>query len=65
MSDTVADEIDELLGLLGGWRPKGALVYRLRELGVDWKRIDTVVSGGASLAGRWAAKHGREWPIVL
>ena len=56
-------EAEELLGLLTGWRPKGALVYRLRELGVDWKRIDAVVRGGASLAGRWANTHGKEWPV--
>lgn len=53
----------ELLDLLKGWRPKGQIVYRLRKLGVDWKRIDAIVSGGASLAGRWAKTHGKEWPV--
>jgi hypothetical protein len=63
MKDKENMEALELLDLLGGWRSKGSLVYRLRELGVSWSMIDSVCASGASLAGRWAKRHGKVWPI--
>ena len=53
----------ELLSLLGGWRPKGQLVYRLRELGVGWAAIKAVCPSCESLGGRWARRYGRKWPV--
>lgn len=59
-------EVLELLELLKGWRPKGQLVYRLRELGIAWDTIDDALGGNAcSLGGKWARSHCKAWPVEV
>ena len=53
----------KLLNLLSSWRPKGQLIYRLRELGIQWAPINAIVGNSCALAGRWAKRHGKVWPL--
>ena len=56
-------EVEEIFRLLRFWKPKGELIYRLRQLGVSWKRIKEVCPSCESLCSRWANQHGRDWPL--
>ena len=63
MNSEENSEALELLELLGGWRPKGQLVYRLRELGIGWEAIRRVCPSCESLCSRWAKSRGRKYPL--
>jgi hypothetical protein len=59
-------EVLELIRLLRSWRPKGEIIYRLRELGVSFVDIDAALGGNAcSLGGKWARSHCKAWPVEV
>lgn len=55
--------MSEELELLRNWKAKGELAYDCRLAGIGWKEIKAICPDAAGLAGRWAKRNGRKWPL--